>query len=69
MIGAILGDIIGSHYEFTYHKSKEFELLHMSKNFITDDTLMTIAVGNAVFYYVFFMYNRVKGYLWKTRKR
>ena len=48
MIGAILGDIIGSHYEFTYHKSKEFELLHMSKNFITDDTLMTIAVGNAI---------------------
>ena len=48
MIGAILGDIIGSCHEFTKTKTKDFELLNPKKNFITDDTLMTIAVSKAV---------------------
>jgi len=48
MIGAILGDIIGSHHEFSHIKTKEFELLNPEKNFITDDTLMTLAVSKAV---------------------
>ena len=26
MIGAIIGDIVGSRFEFNNHKSKEFEL-------------------------------------------
>lgn len=47
MYGAILGDIIGSPYEFDAgEKSKEFPLF--SENSVwTDDTVMTIAVADA----------------------
>lgn len=48
MIGAILGDIIGSHHEFSKIKTKDFKLLSIKKNFITDDTLMTLAIAKAV---------------------
>lgn len=47
MYGAILGDIIGSPFEFDMgNKSKEFPLLSKNSTF-TDDSVMTIAVGNA----------------------
>ena len=47
MYGAILGDIIGSPFEFDMgNKSKEFPLFSKSSTF-TDDSVMTIAVGNA----------------------
>ncbi|MCD4827467.1 MAG: ADP-ribosylglycohydrolase family protein [Acholeplasmataceae bacterium] len=48
MIGAILGDIIGSRYEFDRIKTKDFTLLTKENNFITDDTIMTIAIGKAI---------------------
>ena len=45
MIGAILGDIIGSPYEFDRgNKSKDFPLFS-EKSTYTDDTVMTLAVG------------------------
>lgn len=45
MIGAILGDIIGSPYEFDCgNKSKDFPLFTCKSTF-TDDTVMTLAVG------------------------
>lgn len=45
MIGAILGDIIGSPYEFDRGtKSKDFPLFS-TKSTYTDDTVMTLAVG------------------------
>lgn len=48
MIGAILGDIIGSPYEFDMgNKSKAFPLFSAQSTF-TDDTVMTIAVGAAL---------------------
>ncbi|MGV8944868.1 MAG: ADP-ribosylglycohydrolase family protein [Lutibacter sp.] len=47
MIGAIIGDIVGSVYEFDNHKSKEFELFHKDSTF-TDDTVMTIAVADFI---------------------
>ncbi len=48
MYGAILGDIIGSPYEFDRgDKSKEFELFNDQVNF-TDDTVMTVAVAEAL---------------------
>ncbi len=48
MYGAILGDIIGSPYEFDRgDKSKEFELFNDQTAF-TDDTAMTIAVAEAL---------------------
>lgn len=47
MYGAILGDIIGSPYEFDMgNKSKVFPLFSKNSMF-TDDTVMTIAVAEA----------------------
>ncbi|MCD7855214.1 MAG: ADP-ribosylglycohydrolase family protein [Clostridiales bacterium] len=47
MIGAILGDIIGSPYEFDMgNKSKDFPLFSEESTF-TDDSVMTLAVGKA----------------------
>lgn len=47
MIGAILGDIIGSPYEFDMgDKTKEFPLFS-KRSMFTDDTVMTIAVAEA----------------------
>jgi len=47
MIGAIIGDIVGSRYEFNNHRSKEFELFS-GRCFFTDDTVMTLAVAKAL---------------------
>ena len=47
MIGAISGDIIGSIYEFDNIKTKEFELFDINCDF-TDDSVMTIAVAEAL---------------------
>ncbi len=47
MYGAILGDIIGSPYEFDMgNKSKDFPLFS-EESYFTDDTVMTIAVAEA----------------------
>lgn len=46
MLGAILGDIIGSPYEFSSRKRKEFSLFTCGSR-PTDDSLMTIAIGCA----------------------
>lgn len=47
MYGAILGDIIGSPYEFDRgNKSKDFPLFS-NESQLTDDTVMTIAVAEA----------------------
>ena len=47
MYGAILGDIIGSPYEFDQgSKTKDFPLFSQDSEF-TDDTVMTIAVADA----------------------
>lgn len=47
MIGAILGDVVGSIYEFDNIKTKEFELFGKDCAF-TDDSVMTIAVAEAL---------------------
>lgn len=47
MYGAILGDIIGSVYEFNNVKSKSFQILGDASH-ITDDTVMTIAIAEAL---------------------
>ena len=44
MLGAIVGDIIGSAYEFNNTKRKEFHLFTPKSKF-TDDTVMTLAVS------------------------
>lgn len=52
MIGAILGDIVGSIYEFDNIKTKEFELFD-KECFFTDDSVMTIAIAEALMLYDF----------------
>ena len=47
MIGAIIGDIVGSRFEWHNHRSKEFELF-TPKCFATDDSIMTLAIGEAL---------------------
>ena len=48
MYGAILGDIIGSPFEFMKdHKTKDFPLFS-NKSHFTDDTVMTIAICNGL---------------------
>ena len=48
MYGAILGDIIGSPYEFDRgNKTKDFPLFNDESEF-TDDTVMTIAVAEGL---------------------
>jgi ADP-ribosylglycohydrolase len=44
MIGAIIGDIVGSRFEFNNHRSTEFELFHKDCSF-TDDTICTVSVA------------------------
>lgn len=47
MIGAIIGDIVGSIYEFNNIKTKEFSFVSRGCRF-TDDTVMTVAVARAL---------------------
>ena len=49
MLGAILGDMVGSPFEFdrNNHKSKDFPLLSEKSHF-TDDTVMTVAVARGL---------------------
>ncbi len=47
MLGAIVGDIVGSIYEWNNIKTKDFPLFQ-DKCFFTDDTVMTCAVAEAV---------------------
>ena len=47
MIGAIIGDVVGSRFEFSNLLSKDFILL-TEENSFTDDTVMTCAVAQAL---------------------
>ena len=50
MKGAIIGDIVGSIYEFDNLKSKDFELFKPECEF-TDDSVLTVAVAEALLKY------------------
>ena len=47
MTGAIIGDIVGSRFEFNNRKTKDFTLF-TPRCFFTDDTVMTLAVADAL---------------------
>lgn len=47
MLGAIVGDIVGSRFEFNNHRSKDFDLF-AEGCFATDDSIMTLAVAKAI---------------------
>ena len=48
MLGAIIGDIVGSVYEFNNYRAKDFQPFFHPKAFFTDDTVCTIAVAEAL---------------------
>ena len=47
MFGSIIGDIVGSRFEFIENKNKEFSFFHKHCKF-TDDSVMTVAVALAL---------------------
>ena len=47
MLGAAIGDIAGSRFEFDNHRDTDFELFHPDSDF-TDDTVCTTAVADWV---------------------
>lgn len=47
MKGAIIGDIVGSRFEFNNVKTKKFELFTKQNSF-TDDTICTVAIMEAI---------------------
>lgn len=47
MIGAIIGDIVGSRFEFNNYRKKDFELFTDNCQ-VTDDTIITLAVAKAI---------------------
>lgn len=49
MLGAIVGDIVGSRFEFVFpdFKKKEFTLFRRSCK-VTDDSIMTLAIADAI---------------------
>lgn len=47
MLGAVIGDVAGSRFEWKNRKSKDFELVTPDCR-ITDDSVMTLAVARAV---------------------
>ena len=47
MLGAIIGDMVGSLYEFHPIKTKQFKILDRRMR-MTDDSLLTIAVAKTL---------------------
>lgn len=47
MLGAIVGDIVGSRFEWNNNKSKDFEFLTY-KSYFTDDTVISLAIAEAI---------------------
>jgi type I restriction enzyme M protein len=47
MLGAIIGDIVGSRFEWNNIKSKDFDLFTYRCE-ATDDSIMTLAVARAI---------------------
>jgi ADP-ribosyl-[dinitrogen reductase] hydrolase len=47
MFGAIIGDIVGSRFEFNNHRSNDFDFFNDDCQ-ATDDTIMTLAVAKAI---------------------
>ena len=61
MLGALVGDIVGSVYEFDNHRSKDFPLFTERSHF-TDDTILTIATADALLQYEWDFAGRYREY-------
>ena len=47
MLGAVIGDIVGSRFEWNNNRSKGFDFLTYSC-FVTDDSIMSLAIAKAI---------------------
>lgn len=47
MLGAIIGDIVGSRFEFDNYRKKDFQLFTEDCQ-VTDDSIMTLAIAKAI---------------------
>ena len=47
MLGAVVGDIVGSIYEWKNHRSKDFPFFGPGADY-TDDSVLTLAVADAL---------------------
>ena len=57
MLGAIIGDMVGSMYEFTSIKTKDFEIFNMDSR-MTDDSYLTIEVAKVLMKYYPISYDK-----------
>lgn len=48
MLGALIGDLVGSVYEWHNIKTKEFQPFIAPRAFLTDDSVLTVAVADAL---------------------
>jgi len=63
MLGAVVGDIVGSIYEWNNHRSKDFPLFGPGADY-TDDSVLTMAVADALLHG---LPPQKALYLWATR--
>jgi len=63
MLGAVVGDIVGSIYEWNNHRSKDFALFGPGADY-TDDSVLTMAVADALLHG---LPPQKALYLWATR--
>ncbi len=47
MFGALIGDLVGSVYEWSNYKAKDFQPFIHPRAFLTDDSVLTVAVADA----------------------
>ena len=59
MLGAIVGDIVGSRFEWNNIKTKNFNLFTVNC-FATDDSIMTLAIAQALLGYKHGEYNKLR---------
>lgn len=64
MLGAIIGDIVGSRFEFNNAKTTSFDLFAKECSF-TDDTICTVAVADAIMNH----HTYLNGYVYKLTLR
>ena len=59
MLGAIVGDIVGSWFEWNNIKTKDFNLFTVNC-FATDDSIMTLAIAQALLGYKHGEYDKLR---------
>jgi ADP-ribosylglycohydrolase len=63
MIGALVGDIVGSVYEWNNIKTKDFSFFS-DKCFFTDDSILTVALAESIMHDIDYTENMKRYYHW-----